>query len=181
MHSLLLSWFSWVQVLALARKVTLGLPRLLVVEEFPNKALLFGSSLKLVNCKAKDCSIAYYIYYDYIRIIDVYANDAKYCAYIWVLTVACLSPMKLMTVYLYISSQQSSFALQRPPKHQPSFHVDKSVIGDTSASSKSKLIQHSFCPGASKKKPPAGLGISSWSCLSENFDVCLDGVSLFLT
>ena len=74
--------FRGSQVLALARKVTLGLPRLLVVEEFPNKALLFGSSLKLVNCKAKDCSIAYYTYYDYIRIIDVYANDAKYCVYI---------------------------------------------------------------------------------------------------
>lgn len=135
-----------------------------------------------MNCKAKDCSIAYYIYYDYIRILDVYANDAIYCVQYEYFDSGLVITHKLMTVYLYISSQQccppapttESTQFPRGQKcHRRHICIGKTIQVDTAQ----------FLSRRQQKETSGrhglGWGISRWSRLSENFDFCLDGCLYF--
>lgn len=173
MHSLLLSWFSWVQV-----HQTLGrwhldflgsscwrVSKQGTVRFIPKIGELQGK--RLFNCILHDYMITFALY------IYVYANDAIYCVYIWVLTVAWLSPIKLMTVYLYISSQQ--FCPPAPTTESTQFprgqkcHRRHICIGKTIQVDTAQFLSRGQQKETSGRHG-LGLGISRWSCLSENFD-----------
>ena len=89
---------------------------------------------------------------------------------------------KLMTVYLYISSQQ--FCPPAPTTESTQFprgqkcHRRRVCIGKTIQVDTAQFLSRRQQKETSGRHG-LGLGISKWSCLSENFDFCLDGCLYF--